>query len=51
MRSRVVNSVSAMQKSHRTCKRCGRDTGRWLPTSTWTCDECYLLAEKQSGAA
>lgn len=33
-------SIEAMCRAHRTCRACGRDTGRWLPTSTWRCDDC-----------
>lgn len=36
----VRASIEAMCRAHRTCRRCGRDTGRWLPTSTWRCDDC-----------
>lgn len=36
----VAASVEAMCRAHRTCRDCGRDTGRWLPTSTWRCDDC-----------
>lgn len=36
----VLASIEAMCRAHRICRSCGRDTGRWLPTSTWRCDDC-----------
>lgn len=36
----LLASVEAMNKAHRTCRRCGREFDRYLPTSTWKCWPC-----------
>jgi hypothetical protein len=43
MSTRWLAAIAAMQRAHRTCRRCGTDTGRWLPTSTWKCPDCCAI--------
>lgn len=38
--SAVAASVAAMCAAHRTCRRCGAVSDRYLPTSTWWCWPC-----------
>lgn len=40
----VLASIDAMCRAHRICRSCGRDTGYWLPMSTWRCDECCAVS-------
>jgi len=40
MSARWLASIEAMGRAHRTCRRCGRQFDRYLPTSTWRCAEC-----------
>ena len=32
--------TAAMCRAHRVCRACGTESDRWLPTSTWRCDDC-----------
>lgn len=36
----VLASIEAMCRAHRVCRACGTESDRWLPTSTWRCDDC-----------
>jgi len=36
-------SIDAMQRAHRTCRRCQHEFSYWMPTSTWTCWGCMEI--------
>jgi ribosomal protein L37AE/L43A len=40
MSARWRRSIQAMNRSHRTCRECGRVAKKYRPTSTWKCWPC-----------
>ncbi|MFC0431093.1 RRQRL motif-containing zinc-binding protein [Kutzneria buriramensis] len=40
MSARWADSITAMGRAHRTCRRCGAKSTTYLPTSTWKCWPC-----------
>lgn len=44
-------SIAAMQRAHRTCRDCGCEQAKCLPTSTWRCDDCLLSTDDWGGPA